>query len=108
MPGAMRRTSGSAWAPERRISSDEMTKAAAATSARLWLLRETEVMSVLISSSRPRSSMGGGAAWLLAVQKAARAERNIADFMLRFRIALPKIAFFIFSGGVSYLRHQPA
>src|SRR5687768_13141023 len=88
--GARRSTSGRLVAPERRISSLEMTKADAATSASRSGRRDTEVTTTLASSSRlsrSRSLISGiadamtGAA--VAANPMANAQRTAARMVSR-------------------------
>src|ERR1017187_2745239 len=72
-PGAMRRTSGSADAPERRISSWPMTKTAAAVRASFCSFLETEVTCTWRSCSRLASERP---VWLQAEAAAATSSRD--------------------------------
>src|ERR1700722_17369346 len=55
-PGARRRSSGRTVMPERRVSSEVMTKTEAAVEERRCAFLDTEVTSMFISSSRLRSA----------------------------------------------------
>src|SRR5574343_1953188 len=106
MPGAMRKTSGRAWAPERRMSSEEITKAAAATSLRLWLLRETEVTSVLTRSSRLSSSREFPDAWLLEPKAASMAIHKVARFIFFLPTGVDEYVVFIELVGLGVIFHD--